>query len=105
MPIVQEAFLFSLRLLSRYGDTPRPEGFYAEAFLQAFPMLLEEVEDRAFRSREEVARMGYALRTFRFVELLGLAERMDGPDRRLVHDSEALVRKRPLLDAWIRFCV
>jgi len=100
--LVQESFLFSLRLLARYGDTPRPEGFYADAFLRAFPMALEETEDSQFRTREDTARMCYGLRTFRFAELLGLAERVDDDERRLVRDHDALIRKRPLLDAWIR---
>ena len=103
--IVQEAFLFSLRLLSRYGDTPRSQDFYADAFLRAFPMMLDEVEDQAFRSREELARLCYTLRTFRTTGLLGLTEQVDGKERRLVRDDEALVRKRPLLDTWIRFRV
>jgi hypothetical protein len=30
---------------------------------------------------------------------------VDGKRRRLVRDREALVRKRPLLDIWIRFQV
>lgn len=104
--IVQESFLFSLRLLARYGDTPRPEGFYADAFLRAFPMALEEADDSQFRTREDTAQMCYGLRTFRFAELLGLAEPVqDGDQRRLVRDRDALVRKRPLLDAWMRFRV
>jgi len=103
--IVQESFLFSLRLLARYGDTPRPESFYADAFLRAFPMALEETEDSQFRTREDTARMCYGLRTFRFAELLGLAERVDDDERRLVRDHDALIRKRPLLDAWMRFRV
>lgn len=104
--IVQESFLFSLRLLARYGDTPRPEGFYADAFVRAFPMALEEAEDSQFRTREDTVRMCYGLRTFRFAELLGLAEPLKGGDeRRLLRDRDALVRKRPLLDAWLRFLV
>ena len=50
MRIVQEAILFSLRLLSRYGDTPRPEGFYADAFLRAFPPWRSSRAGRRYRS-------------------------------------------------------
>jgi len=41
--LMQSAFLFTLYLLSRYGSAWRPQGYYEDAFLTAFPMLLDEV--------------------------------------------------------------
>jgi hypothetical protein len=40
---IQSAFLFTLYLLMRYGDISRSQVFYEDAFLRAFPMLLDEV--------------------------------------------------------------
>jgi hypothetical protein len=40
---MQSAFLFTLYLLTQYGDAWRPQVFYEDAFLGAFPRLLDEV--------------------------------------------------------------
>ncbi|NIA28273.1 MAG: hypothetical protein GWP02_09480 [Desulfobulbaceae bacterium] len=40
---IQTAFLFTLYLLMRYGDTWQPDEFYAGSFLRAFPMVLDEL--------------------------------------------------------------
>ncbi len=40
---IQQAFLFTLYLLIRYGDTWRAQAFYEDAFLRAFPMALDDV--------------------------------------------------------------
>ena len=40
---IQSAFLFTLYLLTRYGDSWRPHTFYEDSFLNAFPMVLQEM--------------------------------------------------------------
>ncbi|MEA3412904.1 MAG: hypothetical protein U9R74_15395 [Pseudomonadota bacterium] len=40
---IQSAFLFTLYLPMRYGNTWRPQEFYEDGFLRAFPMVLNEV--------------------------------------------------------------
>ena len=40
---IQQAFLFTLYLLIRYGDTWRAQAFYEDAFLRAFPIALDDV--------------------------------------------------------------
>lgn len=59
----QLGFGFSLLLLSKYGNQPRPAAFYLEKYLQAFPQLLKGIEP-GFRSRKERALSMYSLRTF-----------------------------------------
>ncbi len=109
LPIVQDAFMFSLLLFARYGAEPRPESFYSDAFLRAFPLAIREAVESPWRTPEETVRMTYEIRTFRFMELLGFAERLDEQketQRRLYSPTRVgQVRKLPLLDAWLRFTV
>jgi hypothetical protein len=105
LPLVQQAFLFSMRLLARHGNTPRPESFYADAFLRAFPMAVEEVTARSWESREEHVSRCYAVRTFRVMRLLGFAEREEDYQARPIGKGEVHWQKLPLLDAWITFRV
>jgi len=44
LPGIQHTFMFTLYLLTRYGDTWRDTGFYEDAFLTAFPHVVDEVE-------------------------------------------------------------
>src|SRR5574337_27963 len=63
IPTIQESFLFSLYLLSKYGDSLRPASFYGNLFLKAFPVALEETPDCSYSSREDTLLSCYALRT------------------------------------------
>lgn len=103
LPIVQNAFMFSLLQFSRYGAQPRPESYYADAFLRAFPLALQEPGETPLRSPEELVRMTYEVRTFRFLELLGFAEQMETQRRLFPTMRGGQVRKLPLLDACIQF--
>lgn len=40
-PIGQFGWAFSFIMLQKYGDKPRPVAFYAERYLNAFPMLIQ----------------------------------------------------------------
>ena len=59
----QLGFGFTLLLLSKYGQEPRPASFYLEKYLKAFPQLLEGIEPK-YKSRKEYALGMYAIRTF-----------------------------------------
>lgn len=103
LPFIQHSFLFSLYLLWRYGDEPRPISFYEEAYLRAFPVLLEEVEDRPYASAEETLARCYSLRTFeRFAQRFGLAlvERRDKTD---ILSRDITVRNSGLLGQLVSF--
>lgn len=103
IPFVQQSFLFSLYLLSKYGDIARPQEFYEDIFLKAFPEVLKVLQDRPYQTREEQLRNVYSLRTFhRCFQYFGLAELLPtgaSTDRLGHHD----VRKTALLDKVVIF--
>ncbi len=75
MRLIQIAFLVTLYFLTRYGDIWRPQVFYEDAFIGAFPMVLDAVPSGrpAFFSDETVRQL-YASRTLvDFAGFLGLA--------------------------------
>jgi len=44
--IIQQSFLFTLYLLHLYGTGWRPAAYYADSFIQAFPLSLKDVEEK-----------------------------------------------------------
>jgi hypothetical protein len=101
-PFIQSSFLFTLLLLSRYGDQWRPDSFYVERYLRAFPTLLQEVPEIGYQTKEQFIGRCYSLRTLeRFAEFLGLVE-IERIGKRLLPD-EIRVRKLPLLERMVSF--
>lgn len=103
VPFIQQAFLYSLYLLTVDGTKFRPAEHYAAAFLRAFPVLLEEVEETPYFSREERLGSTYVQQTFRgFLRLFGLVEikASDGVVRGM-----GAIRKTPLLADLVSFNV
>ena len=99
---IQQAFAFSLYLLARHGDTPLSQHFYEDAFLNAFPMLLDEAEPRLYTSAEEQVRRCYTLRTLeRFADFFGLATLTPTNDDIINRDYRVV--KTPLLDAAAQY--
>jgi hypothetical protein len=99
---VQQFFAFTLYLLACYGDRWRSSTFYEDKFLNAFPMVINEVEPTEYFSAEEVLRQTYTLRSFvQFGDFMGLVESED-PEHFWIEEQFA-VRKTPLLDAVVRF--
>jgi hypothetical protein len=99
---MQSAFLFTLYLLTRYGDAWRPQVFYEDAFLGAFPMLLDEVPPSQVCSPEETVRRCYSWRTLvHFAGFLGLATVEPVSDELLCHEYR--VKALPLLGEAVRF--
>jgi len=101
---MQTAFLFSLYLLMRYGDTWRPHEFYEDSFLRAFPMLLDDLpQDRVYTPEEEV-RHCYTWRTLvHFVGFFGLATVEPVSEKRFCHEYR--VKRLPLLHETVQFQV
>ncbi len=100
--IIQQSFLFSLYLLSKYGDIQRPQEFYEDAFIRAFPDLLSELQDRPYMTAEQQLRRSYFLRTFRrCFSFFGLAELT--PSRSENRYSHYDVTKTILLDQVVIF--
>lgn len=99
---MQSAFLFTLYLLTRYGDTWMPQIFYEDAFLRAFPRLLDEVPPGHLSSPDETVRRAYTRRTLvDFSGLLGLAKVEPTSDKFLC--QEYRVKALPLLGQFVQF--
>jgi len=99
---IQNAFLFTLYLLTRYGDTWRPQAFYENAFLVAFPRLLDEVPPSQVIPPDETVRCGYTWRSLmHFAGFLGLATVESVSDEFLCHEYR--VKALPLLDQVVQF--
>jgi hypothetical protein len=103
LPFLQQSFLFTLHLLARYGDDWKPSGFYEDCFIQAFPMILDEVEPTAWSSAEDHVRSCFTHRVLKlFLHFMGLArvEKIPG-DKPYSRDYR--IRKLPLMDEVVHF--
>jgi hypothetical protein len=103
VPFIQQSFLFSLYLLSKYGGDWKSNTFYEDCILEAFPQLLGEVPPMgSFYSPEQVVRQSYTLRCLdRFAQFSGLVElERPGNDR---YSEGFQLRKLPLLDQVVQF--
>ncbi len=102
LPFIQQAFLFTLYLLARYGATRRPHRFYEDAFLAAFPMLLDEMPRNDFIAPEQMLRACYTWRALiHFADFLGLASVVPVAGKPLSDDYH--VEALPLLRETVRF--
>jgi hypothetical protein len=104
LPFIQQSFAYTLYLLQRYTAQWQPQSFLEEKYIQAFPMLLTEIQGSEYFPPEQQLSSCYTLRTIRkFASFLGLVEleRVE-KDRYL---STYQVRKLPLLDVIVSFSV
>jgi hypothetical protein len=100
---IQQSFLFTLFVLSRYGENWKLDTFYEDCFLQAFPMAVDGVEPTAWSSAEDGLRNCFNHRTLNlFLDLMGLAsfEKLPGEKP---FSRNYQIRKRPLLDEVVKF--
>jgi SEC-C motif len=103
IPFMQQSFLFSLYLLSKYGGEWQTSTFYEDSFIRAFPNLLPQVQPvGSYYSPEKVVRLSYSTRCLeRFARFFGLVEiELPGNDH---YSEEFKVRKLPLLDQAVQF--
>lgn len=100
--IVQLSFLYTLFLLTSFGEVLRPQQFYEDKFLAAFPMALESFPETSYSTVEDDARRCYFLRALeRFAVFFGLAE-LTTESRELFQYRYA-IRKSALLERFIIF--
>lgn len=100
--LIQHAFLFTLYLLMRYGDVSRSQLFYEEAFLRAFPILLDEAPSSQPFSPDKTVRHAYTWRSLvHFAGFLGLAMVEPVSDELLCHEYR--VQTLPLLSQIVQF--
>lgn len=103
IPFIQQSFLFTLYLLARYGDDWKPSAFYVDGFLDAFPMILNEVEPKSWISAEDGIRDCFTHRSLKlFLHFMGLAS-IEKTDISNIFSREYRIRKLPLLDEVVRF--
>ena len=99
---IQSAFLFTLYLLRRYGDTWRPHTFYEGSFLRAFPAVLDEMPASPVMTVEEEIRNCDTWRTLvHFAGFLGLATVEPFSEERFYHQYR--VKALPLLHQAVQF--
>jgi len=99
---IQSAFLFTLYLLTLYGDTWRPHTFYEDSFLRAFPMVLQEMPPDTLIAPDEAVRNCYTWRTLEhFAGFFGLAA-VEPVSRKLLC-REYRVKGLPLLHDAVQF--
>ena len=102
IPFIQQSFLFTLYLLSKNGNKSRPQAFYEDAFVQAFPDLVNEVETVPYQSPEESIRDAYFNNTLKdFAEFFGLATLQ--PKSKINYRVFYEIKKSPFLDQYISF--
>ena len=98
--IVQQSFLYTLFLLTSFGDTERSQQFYEDKFVTAFPMVLDLFPETSYSSTEEQARRVYFLRALdRFAAFFGLAAL--GLESGDLYRSNYVVRQTALLDRFL----
>ncbi len=104
IPFFQEAFLFTLFLLQKYGGKSRPQSFYEDIFLKAFPDLSRDVKETSYQTVEETISWVYFYQTLKhFAEFFGLVELQKISEGTVPERYE--VKKMPLLDQFVSFFV
>lgn len=97
--LCQNAFGFSLYMLGRFGTEERHRDFYAEKFLAAFPIVLEEFQSESYDTPESSFKRCYKLRTFeRFFEWFDLVE-VRNLEATHWERQKSLVKKSDIMDA------
>lgn len=102
LQIVQDSFLFTLFLLTRYGGDWKTNLFYEDLFLRAFPAVVKEIPAAPWQTAEELIRRCYSLRCLeRFAAYMGLIDIRWESEKRL--GQQFNLKKLPLLDEAVRF--
>lgn len=102
IPFLQQSFLFTLFLLTRYGGDWRLSRFYEDQFLQAFPIVLDQITETFYSTPEQTLRWCYTGRVLQnFAGFLGLAEVEDVRTHGL--QSEYRIRGTRLLNEALTF--
>lgn len=91
---------FTLYVLGKHGNVQRPKDFYAEKFLEAFPMARDEF--MRFDKAQKAFLNCYKIRTFsRFLEWFNFVDGSGGD--KFGRNESSLVKKSKILDAVFAF--
>ena len=100
--IVQRSFLFTLYLLISFGDKERPQSFYQEKFITAFPMAFDCFPDTSYSNSEDETRRVYFYRAIEsFATFFGLAELT--VESKELYKTKYLVSPTALLGRFLSF--
>ncbi|VAW45994.1 Protein translocase subunit SecA [hydrothermal vent metagenome] len=103
VPFLQQSFLFTLYLLKQRGNERVLTSVYKDDFLNAFPSVLEEMEEDTYFTPEQSIRRCYQSRVLdRFLVFLGLATFETIKDSKDI-GHQYKIKKTPLLEAMIHF--
>jgi len=103
IPFIQQSFLFTLYLLYHYNDSKRLMSFYEEAYINAFPMLLDEFGENEYIKPERELAFCYSCRSLTgFSAFLGLV-RLEKCMPNDHFDHEYRVVNLPLLHQVVQF--
>jgi len=102
-PFIQQSFLFTLYLLKQHGEKMAFTSVYEDAFLRAFPMVINEMKESSYSTPEKDLRRCYHFRAYkRFLVFLGLAE-LEVIKSDKLYDNKYKIKKTALFDAVIHF--
>jgi hypothetical protein len=93
--MIQRGFGFSIRLVQKYGDVPRPVKFYSDKYRVAFPNIMLDFREVGNNAEWQYA-SSYRIRVFRcFLERFGIVSISGGRD---LPERDETARKTPLAD-------
>jgi hypothetical protein len=93
----QFGWAYSIFLLLKFGDSDRAVGFYANKYITAFPMLLDQFKGRTIGSPRKECISCYALRCFeRFLKWFGFVQFK--VEDNFVHRERNVVRRTEVLE-------
>lgn len=99
----QGSFLFTLYLLYLYGSQELPNSFYEDAFIEAFPMILDDFEETDYSTPDESVRRCYTLRALEgFSSLFGLINLIANEPEKIIGRSYTITTT-PLFNEVVRF--
>ena len=103
LDFVQQSALFTLYLLSRLGDEWQSVDLYTQRYLQAFPMMLQEMGDESYTTPTKQFGRCYHHRVLQgFLQYMGLAEiEAEKPTAGL--GREYKIRALPLLQQFVQW--
>lgn len=100
---VQQSALFTVYLLSKLGDEWQSVDLYAQHYLQAFPMMSDEMEDDGYATPSDQFGRCYRFRVLQgFLQYMGLAE-IESEKPTVGSGRRYRIRALPLLQQFVQW--
>lgn len=102
LSFIQTSAMFTLYLFKRYSKQNKPNQFYEDAFTEAFPAVVDEIEEPRYGSKAVYCQHCYRVRVLeRFAHFCGFIEMLPESNAKMAKHYK--IRVLPLLDDWIQF--